>query len=109
MFGILRQNNPELTGERRRTILKPPQIAREGTKKTVFINFIETCKSLKRNHEHVQAFLLAELGTSGELWLGGGLRLGYGRVLYYRIALFFLCTSLENSGAGATAIFRVQA
>lgn len=26
MFGILRENNPELTGEKRRTIMKPPQV-----------------------------------------------------------------------------------
>eukprot|EP00983_Pelagomonas_calceolata_P119541 1160616-Pelagomonas_calceolata.AAC.10 len=25
VFGILREKNPELTGERRRTVLKPPQ------------------------------------------------------------------------------------
>ncbi|KDD76517.1 IF2B/IF5 domain-containing protein [Helicosporidium sp. ATCC 50920] len=67
VFGILKANNPELTGERRRTTLKPPQVAREGTKKTVFTNFLELCKSMNRNLEHVQAFLLAELGTSGSL------------------------------------------
>mmetsp|Transcript_16963 Transcript_16963/g.30308 ORF Transcript_16963/g.30308 Transcript_16963/m.30308 type:complete len:274 (-) Transcript_16963:161-982(-) len=67
VFGILRENNPELTGERRRTILKPPQVAREGTKKTVFINFMDLCKSLNRQPEHMQAFLMAELGTSGSL------------------------------------------
>eukprot|EP00887_Chlorella_sp_A99_P000284 scaffold13.g284.t1 len=44
-----------------------PGVAREGTKKTVFTNFMELCKSMNRNHEHVQAFLLAELGTSGSL------------------------------------------
>ena len=53
MFGILKAHNPELTGERRRTTLKPPQVAREGTKKTVFANFMELCKSMNRNHEHV--------------------------------------------------------
>lgn len=67
VFGILREKNPELTGERRRTVLKPPQVAREGTKKTVFTNFMDLCKAMNRNHEHVSAFLLAELGTSGSL------------------------------------------
>ncbi|CAK0743158.1 hypothetical protein CVIRNUC_001448 [Coccomyxa viridis] len=67
VFGILRENNPELTGEKRRTIMKPPQVAREGTKKTVFTNFLELCKTMNRQLEHVQAFLLAELGTSGNL------------------------------------------
>ncbi|PRW32892.1 Eukaryotic translation initiation factor 2 subunit beta [Chlorella sorokiniana] len=67
VFGILKAHNPELTGERQRTKLKPPQVAREGTKKTVFTNFMELCKSMNRNHEHVLQFLLAELGTSGSL------------------------------------------
>eukprot|EP00877_Chromochloris_zofingiensis_P000602 jgi/Chrzof1/10542/Cz05g02180.t1 len=67
VFGILREKNPELTGARRRTVLKPPQVAREGTKKTVFTNFMELCKAMNRNNEHVSAYLLAELGTSGSL------------------------------------------
>lgn len=67
VFGILRAKNPELTGERRRTILKPPQVAREGTKKTVFTNFMDMCKAMNRQQEHVCAYLMAELGTSGSL------------------------------------------
>jgi len=67
VFATLRANNPELTGEKRRTLMKPPQVAREGTKKTVFANFAELCKAMNRPGEHVQAFLLAELGTSGNL------------------------------------------
>ena len=43
------------------------QVAREGTKKTVFTNFMELCKAMNRQLEHVQLFLLAELGTSGNL------------------------------------------
>jgi translation initiation factor 2 subunit 2 len=41
-------------------------VAREGTKKTVFTNFMELSKAMNRNQEHVQAYILAELGTSGE-------------------------------------------
>ncbi|MEW5320049.1 MAG: hypothetical protein WDW38_011153 [Sanguina aurantia] len=67
VFGILRDKNPELTGERRRTVLKPPQVAREGTKKTAFTNFIDLCKAMNRQNEHVCAYLMAELGTSGSL------------------------------------------
>lgn len=67
VFGILKENNPELTGERRRTSLKPPQVAREGTKKTVFTNFMDLARSMNRNPEHLQAYLMAELGTSGSL------------------------------------------
>ncbi|KAL5807678.1 hypothetical protein ACOSQ3_028369 [Xanthoceras sorbifolium] len=57
VFDSIRENNPELAGERRRTVMRPPQVLREGTKKTVFVNFME----------HVMTFLLAEMGTSGSL------------------------------------------
>ncbi|KAK3188548.1 hypothetical protein Dsin_028109 [Dipteronia sinensis] len=67
VFNILRENNPELAGDRRRTVMRPPQVLREGTKKTVFVNFMDLCKTMHRNADHVQAFLLAELGTSGSL------------------------------------------
>lgn len=45
VFHILRENNPELAGDRRRTVMRPPQVLREGTKKTVFVNFMDLCKS----------------------------------------------------------------
>ncbi|KAF5199380.1 Eukaryotic translation initiation factor 2 subunit beta [Thalictrum thalictroides] len=67
VFNILRENNPELAGDRRRTVMRPPQVLREGTKKTVFVNFMDLCKTMHRQPEHVMTFLLAELGTSGSL------------------------------------------
>ncbi|KAK4788228.1 hypothetical protein SAY86_019547 [Trapa natans] len=67
VFNILRENNPELAGDRRRTVMRPPQVLREGTKKTVFVNFMDYCKTMHRQPDHLQAFLLAELGTSGSL------------------------------------------
>ncbi|XP_043701410.1 eukaryotic translation initiation factor 2 subunit beta-like [Telopea speciosissima] len=67
VFNILRENNPELAGDRRRTVMRPPQVLREGTKKTVFVNFMDLCKTMHRQHEHVMNFLLAEMGTSGSL------------------------------------------
>lgn len=45
VFHILRENNPELAGDRRRTVMRPPQVLREGTKKTVFVNFMDLCKT----------------------------------------------------------------
>lgn len=45
MFNILRENNPDLAGDRRRTVMRPPQVLREGTKKTVFVNFMDLCKT----------------------------------------------------------------
>eukprot|EP01023_Acetabularia_acetabulum_P000557 TRINITY_DN1022_c0_g2_i1.p1 TRINITY_DN1022_c0_g2~~TRINITY_DN1022_c0_g2_i1.p1 ORF type:complete len:277 (+),score=73.79 TRINITY_DN1022_c0_g2_i1:273-1103(+) len=66
VFNILKELNPSLS-DRKRTILKPPQIAREGTKKTVFSNFMDMAKALNRSPEHLMNYLLAELGTSGSL------------------------------------------
>lgn len=45
VFNILRENNPDLAGDRRRTVMRPPQVLREGTKKTVFVNFMDLCKT----------------------------------------------------------------
>ncbi|XP_042441509.1 eukaryotic translation initiation factor 2 subunit beta-like [Zingiber officinale] len=67
VFNILRENNPDLAGDRRRTVMRPPQVLREGTKKTVFVNFMDLCKTMHRQPEHVMNFLLAEMGTSGSL------------------------------------------
>jgi translation initiation factor 2 subunit 2 len=67
VFGILTEKNPELAGTKKRVLLKPPEVLREGTKKTVFANFTELSKMMNRNSEHVQQYLLAELGTSGSL------------------------------------------
>ena len=67
VFGILNEKNPELAGTKKRVLLKPPEVLREGTKKTVFANFTELSKMMNRNHEHVLQYLLAELGTSGSL------------------------------------------
>ncbi|KAG8388791.1 hypothetical protein BUALT_Bualt02G0161900 [Buddleja alternifolia] len=67
VFNILRENNPELAGDRRRTVMRPPQVLREGTKKTVFVNFMDLCKTMHRQPEHVMTFLLAEMGTNGSL------------------------------------------
>ncbi|GMP89992.1 hypothetical protein CsSME_00041329 [Camellia sinensis var. sinensis] len=50
VFHILRENNPELAGDRRRTVMRPPQVLREGTKKTVFVNFMDLCKTYGKYH-----------------------------------------------------------
>ncbi|GIY59232.1 eukaryotic translation initiation factor 2 subunit 2 [Caerostris darwini] len=68
VFNIMREKNPDMVaGEKRRFIMRPPQVLRVGTKKTSFANFIEICKMVHRQPKHLQAFLLAELGTSGSV------------------------------------------
>lgn len=45
VFNFLQENNPELAGDRRRTVMRPPQVLREGTTKTIFLNFMDLCKT----------------------------------------------------------------
>lgn len=47
--------------------MKPPVVYREGTKKTIWVNFPDICKIMNRSPEHVLSFLLAELGTTGSI------------------------------------------
>ena len=66
-FKLLHSQNPTLvTGSRRYTIA-PPQVVRDGNKKTAFANIADICKRMHRQPEHVIQFLFAELGTSGSV------------------------------------------
>jgi len=47
--------------------MKPPVVYREGTKKTIWVNFPEICKIMNRSQDHVLSFLLAEVGTTGSI------------------------------------------
>lgn len=68
VFDIMREKNPDMVaGEKRRFVMRPPQVVRVGTKKSSFANFTEICKMLHRQPKHLLAFLLAELGTSGSV------------------------------------------
>ncbi|EFH60932.1 translation initiation factor [Arabidopsis lyrata subsp. lyrata] len=71
VFNILRENSPELVGVWLLTIIWPPQVLREGTEtgtqKTVFVNFMDYCKTMRRPPDHVMAILLGEMGTRGTL------------------------------------------
>ncbi|KAM7524034.1 hypothetical protein LguiA_013936 [Lonicera macranthoides] len=57
-----------LAGDRPRIVMRPPEVLREGTRKTIFTNFMGLCRTFPRVHiEHYMNFMLAELGTSGSL------------------------------------------
>jgi translation initiation factor 2 subunit 2 len=43
-YQVLRAQNPELAGEKRRYTIVPPSVHRDGNKKTVFANVSEICK-----------------------------------------------------------------
>jgi translation initiation factor 2 subunit 2 len=66
VFSFLHRANPDISG-RKAFRMRPPQVFREGTKKVVLVNFPEICQQMNRPPEHVLAFMLAELGTSGSL------------------------------------------
>jgi len=66
VFRALRQNNPELAGEKKKYTIAPPQVFREG-KKTIFINLTDICKRMHRQPEHLIQFIFSELGTSGSV------------------------------------------
>ncbi|CAG59772.1 uncharacterized protein GVI51_H00759 [Nakaseomyces glabratus] len=67
-FNILRENNPELAGDRSgpKFRIPPPVCLRDG-KKTIFSNIEEISEKLQRSTEHLIQYLFAELGTSGSV------------------------------------------
>merc|ERR1739836_312012 len=66
VFGIMRDRNPDMVaGEKRKFVMRPPQVVKVGTKKTAFVNFTEIAKMLHRQPKHLLSFLTAELGTPG--------------------------------------------
>jgi translation initiation factor 2 subunit 2 len=62
VYDSLSEKNPELLGAKKFTMI-PPQVAREGSKKTVFVNFKDMCKKMHRSMEHVMSYFNAELGV----------------------------------------------
>jgi len=66
VMGILHAQNPDLIAKKRRT-MKPPQLTRVGTKKTLWVNFQEICTMMQRSPQHVFQFFMAELGTEGSI------------------------------------------
>jgi translation initiation factor 2 subunit 2 len=61
VFNKLYSNNPELTQKRDRIHLKPLEVSKEGTRKTVFTNFPSLCKELNRDKDHLMLFITTEL------------------------------------------------
>lgn len=71
---LIQERNPSLPGGgggRKKITLQLPQVAREGTKKTVFLNFKGICKSAHLQQDHLLACMRAELGMSGNVQDGG--------------------------------------
>lgn len=67
IFSTLRSQNPALSSDRKKYTIVPPQVQRDGSKKTVFANVADICRRMHRQPEHVIQFLFAELGTMGSI------------------------------------------
>lgn len=68
-YASLHAANPALlsTSSRKRYTIAPPQLFREGNKKSIFANVTDICKKMHRQPEHVIQFLFAEMGTTGSV------------------------------------------
>lgn len=66
-MGNISVHNPSLCGEPIKTKLKPLDVQREGTKKTVVTNFGTLCKELNRDKNHILNFFMSELCNDGSI------------------------------------------
>ena len=67
-YASLHASNPSLlTSTGKRYTIAPPQILREGNKKSIFANVADICKRMHRQPEHVIQFMFAEMGTTGSV------------------------------------------
>merc|ERR1711936_1472941 len=68
VYDIIKDKNPDsVMGEKKKFVMRPPQVVKVGTKKSAFVNFTEIAKMLHRPPKHLLAFLSAELGTVGSV------------------------------------------
>merc|ERR1712093_26312 len=74
-YSLLFASHPSLSrgGSKKRYTIAPPNIQREGPKRSIFANVADICKKMHREPEHVIQFLFAELGTSGSVHGSGRL------------------------------------
>ncbi|KZT64988.1 eukaryotic translation initiation factor 2 beta [Daedalea quercina L-15889] len=64
----LHASNPALLNSTvKRYTIAPPQMLREGNKKTIFANVSDICKRMHRQPEHVIQYMFAEMGTTGSV------------------------------------------
>jgi len=73
VYGIIDAKNPLGIGGPQKMTMRPPSLARVGTKKICYTNFRDTAIALKRKEEHLMCFIFAELGTTGNQDAGGQL------------------------------------
>lgn len=103
LFENLNKNGLDSEKNERLTI-QPPKIGREGTKKTVYLNFTDTCIKLNRDKEHLLLYISTELGAFASIQNGGGLVLkgryqpkGMENILRNYINEYVLCGSCGSA------------
>ncbi|CAB4278387.1 unnamed protein product [Prunus armeniaca] len=67
LLKLIWENDLELSKEKPKTVMGHQLYVSQGKKETSFLNFVDVCKKMHRQPDHVMAFLLAELGASGSL------------------------------------------
>lgn len=69
IFATIENKNPDMLNRSRdqRVRVPPPTVMREGTRRTVWVNFADTAQSISRSNDHLKDYVLAELGVSGTL------------------------------------------
>lgn len=68
VYETLKARNPDfVAGEKKKFVMKPPEVVRISARKTAFANFTDIVKLMHRQQDHVLSFMLAELGTTGTL------------------------------------------
>merc|ERR1712070_1012560 len=65
VHALIEQHNPALAGKGKKYMMKPPEIARVGSKKVGWVNFGLICGLMNRSTEHVMSYFMAEFGTEG--------------------------------------------
>lgn len=67
LYDQIKADRPALIGDAVLKRIKPPAVSRLGTKKTCWTNFSDYEVSLNRSSDHLQDFVLSELGTTGSI------------------------------------------
>ena len=93
VYDIIKDKNPDsVMGEKKKFVMRPPQVVKVGTKKSAFVNFTEIAKMLHRQPKHLLAFLFAELGTTGNLfinwWISNFLPNFFNSIWIFKIGVF---------------------
>lgn len=64
IYTLLNVDRTEYVSTRK---LLPPNVVRDGTKKSAWTNFRSTCKSLARGEEHLHHYITNEFGTTASI------------------------------------------